>query len=310
MKPAANGWVLAIHGGAGEIETARIEEVLLGCRRAVQAGAEVLAAAGSALDAVEMAVRALEDDPAFNAGFGSVLTREGTVEVDAAVMTGEDLRAGAVGALPDVRHPVSVARRLLDTGEHVLLVGAGAAAFAREQGFSPEPAEALVTDRARERLARWLAERSRPAPGEPGGSTVGAVARDQSGRVAAATSTGGMTGKRPGRVGDSPLVGAGTYACSLDGRGGACSATGHGEAILRALLAYDAVERLRQGVAAGEAARAAMVELVRRIGTSARAGLIVCDVDGAVGLAHNSSHMPFAIARAGRAEVESGVVAP
>src|SRR5262245_49434006 len=162
-------------------------------------------------------------------------------------MTSEGLRAGAVGAVPRLRHPVRLARRVLEAGEHVLLVGDGALAFAAEHGILPEPEGALVTELARARLEHWRAGRA-----EAGGGTVGAVAWDGAGRLAAATSTGGTTGKRPGRVGDSPIPGAGTYADEA----GACSATGHGEAILRVVAARAALDRLRAGASAAEAARA------------------------------------------------------
>src|SRR5262249_51998966 len=216
-------WAVVVHGGAGDVEPARAPRAVEGCRKAAAAARTILAHGGGALDAVEAAVRVLEDDPEFNAGCGSALTREGTVEVDAAVMVGAGLRAGAVAAVPSLRHPVTLARRVMEAGEHVLLVGEGALAFAREQGMGPDAQ--LVTERSRGRLLAW-----RAGTRSASGGTVGAVAMDASGCVAAATSTGGMTGKRTGRVGDSPIIGAGTYA---DERGGACSATGHGEAILR-----------------------------------------------------------------------------
>jgi beta-aspartyl-peptidase (threonine type) len=168
---------------------------------------------GSALDAVEATVRAMEEHPRFNAGLGSALTEQGTVECDASIMEGDGLRAGAVGAVSGVRSAIGLARRILDDGRHILLVGDGALAFGREQGVPLCAPEALVTDRQRRRLREHLAARTAvaaaPATGTSG--TVGAVAIDSRGRIAAATSTGGYTGKRPGRVGDSALIGAGTY---------------------------------------------------------------------------------------------------
>ena len=293
-------WAVAVHGGAGEVEPERAGAVRRGCEQAAAAARDVLAAGGSALDAVCAAVALLEDDPEFNAGYGAALTRDGTVEVDAAVMVGAGLRAGAVAAAPGLRHPVRLARQVLAAGEHVLLSGPGALAFAREHGIFPEPDGALATEKAWRRLEAWRAGRT--AAARAGGGTVGAVALDSASELAAATSTGGTTGKRPGRIGDSPIVGAGTYA---DEQAGACSATGHGEAILRVLLARDAIDRLRAGASAPEAAWAALHELAER--TGAQAGLILVDRTGRVGRALNAPHMPFAVARAGQDQIESGL---
>jgi beta-aspartyl-peptidase (threonine type) len=230
-------------------------------------------------------VRALEDDPEFNAGYGSVLTRAGTIEVDACVMTGE--RAlGAVGAVPWLRHPVTLARRVLEDGEHVLLVGEGALAFAREHGIAPESPEAMVSSRARARHQRREGETQKLMRT---GDTVGACAVDAAGRVAAATSTGGIAWKRPGRVGDTPLAGAGTWA---DAAWGAASATGHGESIIRALMAHFAVARLAAGDAPDTAVQAAIAELRAR--TGATAGLILVTADGRVAHSTSTARMPWA----------------
>ena len=210
------------------------------------------------------AVRVLEDDPEFNAGTGSVLTRDGTVETDAAVMDGATGRVGAVGAVPDLGCAIALARAVLDAGEHVLLVGPAAWRFAAEVGIAPAPAGSLVTPRQRARLDAWLAAR---APASEGG-TVGAVARDRDGRFAAATSTGGIVGKRSGRVGDSPIAGAGTWA----DREVAISATGDGEAILRVALASDLA---RRGADAIEGALRAL-----RARTGGSAGAIAIDARG------------------------------
>jgi beta-aspartyl-peptidase (threonine type) len=275
---------IIVHGGAGAIEDARRDRCVAGCEAAAAAGWARLAAGGSALDAVEAAVRALEDDPEFNAGRGAVLTRAGTIEVDACVMTGE--RAiGAVGAVPWLRHPVTLARRVLEDGEHVLLVGDGALAFARELGMTAEPGELLVTERARARFERREGE---AAARMRTGDTVGACAIDGSGRLAAATSTGGIPWKRPGRVGDTPIVGAGTFA---DAGAGAASATGHGESIIRALVTRVAVERLAVGDTAETAARAAVAELVARGGTG---GVILVAAGGAIGHHTATARMPWA----------------
>jgi beta-aspartyl-peptidase (threonine type) len=277
---------IVVHGGAGSrpAEGADADAAREGCARAAAIGHLVLMSAGSALDAVQAAVRALEDDERFNAGRGAVLTRLGTVELDAAIMSGDGLRVGAVAAVSGVRSPIDLARRVLEDGEHALLTGAGAVAFAREAGLALVPPDFHVTDQARADLARELARR---APHE-GGGTVGAVAVDARGHVAAATSTGGMIGKRPGRIGDTPLPGAGTYA---DDEAGAASATGHGERIIQVALTKTAVELLRGGRTAGEAAAAALASLDR---VSGRGGLIVVDRAGGVGLAFNTTSMAWA----------------
>jgi beta-aspartyl-peptidase (threonine type) len=269
--------MILVHGGAGRVEPERYERLRAGVRAAAAAGHAVLARGGAALDAAVAAVRVLEDDPEFNAGTGSVLTRDGTVETDAAVMDGATRRVGAVAAVPDLGAPVAVARAVLDAGEHVLLAGPAALEFAAELGIQPAPPGALVTERARARLCDWLARRG-AAPREPGGGTVGAVARDRTGRFAAATSTGGITGKRRGRVGDSPIPGAGTWA---DARC-AVSATGDGEAILRAALSRDVAARLAGGAGLRDAVAGAL-EALRRI-TGGDAGVIALDAAGRLAL--------------------------
>jgi L-asparaginase / beta-aspartyl-peptidase len=254
----------------------------------VRAGWDVLGGGGSALDAVQAAVRVLEDDPVFNAGIGSALTRAGTVEVDAAIMDGATLRIGAIGAVENAGKPVELARAVLEDGEHVLLVGPAAWEFAREQGIEPVPPETLVTERALKRLQK--------------GNTVGACAIDEAGHVAAATSTGGISGKRRGRVGDTPLAGCGTYA---DDQGGAASATGHGESIIRVTMSRTVVELLRAGRTAEEAARASVAELADRVrGTG---GVICVDRDGRVGLAHNTPAMVFGWATGAHPEPITGI---
>ncbi|MBX3251780.1 MAG: isoaspartyl peptidase/L-asparaginase, partial [Myxococcales bacterium] len=255
--------VLVVHGGAGRVDPSVRAAHVAGCERAAAAGFEVLRGGGSALDAVQRAVQVLEDDPLYNAGTGGSLTRAGTLELDAALMDGASLRAGAVCALPPFPSPIAIARRVLEDGQHVLLAAEGAAAFAREQGFATS--DAMITDKARERLERWRA--GQVGEGWAGG-TVGAVACDGRGHVAAATSTGGTVGKRPGRVGDSPILGAGTWA---DDETGACSATGVGEAILRVGLARVACEGAATDAQA--AVERALARLEARVG--GEAGLIL-----------------------------------
>jgi beta-aspartyl-peptidase (threonine type) len=278
--------VIVVHGGAGSrpAEGPDAEAARAACARAASLGHAILVAGGAALDAVQAAVRALEDDERFNAGRGSALTRDGTVELDAAIMSGDGLRVGAVAALSGVRNPVDLARRVLDDGEHALLVGEGALAFARETGVALCAPDFHVSERARADLARELARRGRPT----GGGTVGAVALDAAGHVAAATSTGGMVGQRAGRVGDSPLPGAGTYA---DDEAGAASATGHGERIMQVALTKTAIELLHAGRPAREAAAAALATLDR---VGGRGGLIVVDRAGGVGAAFNTTSMSWA----------------
>jgi len=281
MEPA-----IIVHGGAGTVEDERRDRCVLGVERAADAGFGVLASGGSALDAVEAATRVLEDDPEFNAGYGGVLNRLGILETDACIMDGQ-LRAGAVGAVPWMRHPVSLARHLLERGEHVLLVGGGALLYAREHGFAPDPPESMVSPRARARHERAIVDMG--AAGREPHDTVGAVAVDGQGRVAAATSTGGTPWKRPGRVGDSPLPGCGNYA---DDRAGAASATGHGESIIRVVMAKAACDLLRGGAHPMEAARASVQELVERTGGSG--GIILVDTQGRVGHFTSTPRMPWA----------------
>ena len=277
--------VLVIHGGAGRIPDAEIPGRAKDLARSLAAGWDVLARGGSALDAVVAAVRVMEDSPLFNAGYGATLTRAGTVEMDAGLMDGASLNVGAVAAVRRVANPLLLARHVLEHSPHILLVGEGAEAFAQAQGLPLVDPDALIAPGRQEALRRWLAEHAQA----DGGDTVGAVALDISGHLAAATSTGGILGKMPGRVGDSPLVGCGFYA---DDALGACSTTGVGESIARALLAYRAVHGLRVDPpqAAAEAALAYMAE---RIG--GRAGLILLSRTGEVAAVWNTARMSYAV---------------
>jgi len=283
---------ILVHGGAGNLgaddpasdggDASRLE----GVRAAAQAGWSILAAGGTALDAVEAAVRLLEDDPTYNAGAGACLTAAGDVELDASIMDGATLRCGAVAVVRDVKNPITLARRIMERSEHVLLAGPGASAFAREVGIPPHENALLVTPRQRE---RW--ERLRGAA-PAGHGTVGAVARDRAGHLASATSTGGMAMKRPGRVGDTPIIGCGTYA---DDELAAVSCTGHGERIIQLTLARACADLVRQRGSAMEAAR----EAIRQLGARLRGegGLIVVAPRGEVGFAHNSPVMSRAWSR-------------
>jgi L-asparaginase / beta-aspartyl-peptidase len=272
--PVSTAPVLIVHGGAGRHPGTGQDAVLAGCEAAARRGWTVLREGGSALDAVEAAVMALEDDPVFNAGAGSVLNAEGRVEMDASIMDGSTVSAGAVAAVSTVRNPVALARRILSEGRTVLRVGAAAEAFAREQGLEAVAPESLVTARQR---TRWREAHE----------TVGCVALDGSGRLAAATSTGGLFDKPPGRVGDSALIGCGTYA---DERG-AVSCTGDGEAIIRAALAMRALSGLAPDAGPEEAARRALHWLAGH--TGAEAGLILLDHEGRSAVVHNAPHMSF-----------------
>ncbi|MHB8420323.1 MAG: isoaspartyl peptidase/L-asparaginase family protein [Myxococcales bacterium] len=291
---------IAIHGGAGIYGDESLPEALEGVRRAAAEGWAALASGGSALAAVLAAVRTLEDDPSFNAGTGSVLTADGTVENDAAVMSGADLSAGAVGALVGFANPVLVAEEVRRATSHVLLVGEGARRFAISRGLATVDPASLITERQR---ARWRAEaQQRGLQAHAVHGTVGAVAADAAGHVAAATSTGGLLFKLPGRVGDTPIVGGGTYA---DDEAGAASCTGQGEAILKVTLAKSAIERLRGGATATAAAEAALAELSRR--TSGEAGLILVDRRGGVGFAFNTGRMSRAWADAEHPEPQAAI---
>jgi len=272
---------IVVHGGAGLVTADRFDRLRAGVRAAADAGNAVLAAGGSALDAVVAAVRVLEDDPEFNAGTGAALTRDGAVETDASVMDGDTRRIGAVAAVPDLGNAVALARAVLEAGEHVLLAGPAAWQFAAEVGIAPAAPGSLVTERARRRLEEAAAPRERE------GGTVGAVARDHRGHLAAATSTGGVVRKRSGRVGDSPIPGAGTWA----DREIAVSATGDGEAILRMALARTIAAYAASGMTVREASIAALTELRRLTGGSA--GVIAIGHDEPV-FVQLSATMPVA----------------
>ncbi|MBC7986376.1 MAG: isoaspartyl peptidase/L-asparaginase [Sphingomonadaceae bacterium] len=243
-------WTLVIHGGAGVIERAgmtpeREASIRTSLSGALEAGATVLREGGAALDAVEAVVRVLEDDPQFNAGRGAVFTYEGTIEHDAAIMDGATRGAGAVTGTSHTRHPITLARRVMEESPHVFLRGLGADQFSVEQGLEQVPNEWFHTPERRRQLDEMLAREAQGLSAydvDLKYGTVGAVALDQNGNVAAATSTGGLTGKRWGRIGDSPIIGAGTYA---DDRACAVSATGAGEYFIRLAVAHEICAQLR-----------------------------------------------------------------
>ena len=259
-------WKLLIHGGAGAMRPVHgdedhVERARQGLRDALDAGTEVLSKGGSAIDAVETAVRVLEDDPCVNAGRGSTLNAEGLVELDAAIMDGANRRAGAVAGVRTTRAPISLARTLMERGPHVFLSYEGADRLAREAKLEQVDNSWFVTDERKRQLEELLAKGGFDSEVKYG--TVGAVAGDAEGHVAAATSTGGLTAKQWGRIGDSPLIGAGTYA---DDRSAAVSATGSGEYFIRAVAGHQLAERIRLG---GQSLREALdgtLEDIRQLG--------------------------------------------
>jgi len=264
-----------------------------GLRRALIAGRDTLAAGGTALDAVTQAVASLEDDPLFNAGRGSVFTSAGTQEMDACVMDGTERRAGAVAGVFGPRNPVLAARAVMERSRHVLLIGEGALAFCRQQGVVFCEPDYFYTEARWRELQRALADPSRKPPQY---GTVGAVARDRSGNLAAASSTGGMTGKAPGRVGDTPIVGAGTYA---ENATCAVSATGHGEFFIRHAAAFAIAARLRYaGQSLDQAARGVIDELMAAGGSG---GVVAVDCDGALALPFSTAGMYRGYVRDGMA---------
>ncbi len=277
---------IVVHGGAGADPGEGRDELRAGVRAAALAGWRALAEGRTAVDAAEAAVRSLEDHPRFNAGRGSVLTASGTVETDASIMEGDRLGCGAVAAVSGIANPITLARRVMEGTSHVLLAGPAALAFARAAGVPTCDPATLVTER---QLAR---HRERVAGASRG--TVGAVALDRAGAIAAATSTGGLAGKLPGRVGDSALIGCGTYA---DSRWGGVSCTGDGEAIIRVVLACRAIALLDDLRGDPDGPSVAARRAVDLLVTEGRGGggLILLDRLGRAGWAHSTPLMPVAM---------------
>jgi beta-aspartyl-peptidase (threonine type) len=294
---------IIVHGGAGAIPAEEHAAYQAGCRAAALAGFDVLRRGGSALDAIEAAIVYLEDDPAFDAGVGSYLNRDGVVQLDAGIMDGHTYQIGAVIAIERVKNPIRVARRLL-AGEHTIFAGPGATAYAQASGIPLCDPEDLVSAPERE---RWRLECSQlvaspDASGVPGKQgTVGAVAIDRAGTIVAGTSTGGSMFKPAGRVGDSPLPGCGYYA---DNALAGVSSTGHGESIMRVLLARSAAD-LCARLEAPQAAEAAIRLLDERVG--GKAGLILIDHAGRVGYAHSTPYMARAFMLEGMEEPKVGI---
>ncbi len=273
---------IIVHGGAGDIPKERTEDAEAGCREAARVGWELLSQGASALDAVEAAVRVMEDNPAFNAGRGSVLNAQGQVEMDAGIMDGETRRVGAVTLIQHFKHPISLARKVMESTPHHILGATGAEAFALKMGCEPVENAFFITERRRRQFQQRLQAET--------ADTVGAVALDAAGRLAAANSTGGVNFKLPGRIGDSPIPGAGFFA---DNRFGAVATTGQGEHIMRAGLGWVLMQLLEAGFSAPEAA-AQGVGRFQNQAPEGRAGWILVDAAGQVGVAHTTRNIAFA----------------
>jgi beta-aspartyl-peptidase (threonine type) len=300
-------WSLAIHGGAGTMDRDKMTpeqraEYEAGLQTALDAGAAVLRAGGSALDAVKAAIVPLEDNPLFNAGKGAVFTWEGTNELDASIMDGRDRSAGAVAGVKTVKNPILLADTVRTQSEHVMLMGAGAEAFAAEQGFAVAAPEYFATPARREALERMKAKELSAMDVDHKFGTVGAVALDQQGNLAAGTSTGGMTGKRWGRIGDAPVIGAGTYA---DNRSCAVSATGWGEYFIRVGVAQEICTGLRfMGAGAyvepgDEAERGLREDMAQAVADTVMADVKQLGGDGGVILVTPEGHAIFSFNTSG-----------
>ncbi|MER3431407.1 MAG: beta-aspartyl-peptidase [Blastocatellia bacterium] len=291
-------FALAVHGGAGTIRKTETtldqeEEYRRSILAALETGRKILAGGGTALDAVEACVVVLEDDPLFNAGRGSVFTHEGKIEMDAAIMDGKRLKAGAIAAVRNVKNPIRLARKVMEESPHIFLLGDGADRFAEEVGVDLCDSTYFFTERRWNELENAIAAGKvkldhsplDPRVGSKPLGTVGAVALDSSGCLAAATSTGGMTNKKFGRVGDTPIIGAGTYADDLS----AVSCTGHGEFFILGVAAYDVSAQMRYK---NETLAAATAKTIGRIGhIGGEGGLIAVDSKGNIAMPFNSEGM-------------------
>jgi beta-aspartyl-peptidase (threonine type) len=297
--------VLLVHGGAWAIPEDVLESHLRGVEAAAAQGWDVLRRGGSSLDAVEAAVVAMEDDETFDAGRGSFLNMDGRVQLDALIMDGATLRAGGVGCVEHIRNPVRAAKKILTESPHVYFVGTGAERFAQEHGIELCPNEDLITDREVERLREAKKQGYLQMPDEFGPTrshdTVGAVALDAEGNIAAATSTGGTLNKAPGRVGDSSLIGCGCYA---DNRSAAVSTTGWGEPMMKLVLAKWTADRVEQGMSPQEATQQALYYMKRRL--DGHGGIITVDTRGRIGMAHNTPRMAWALCN--KQGVKNGIV--
>ncbi|XP_046959528.1 probable isoaspartyl peptidase/L-asparaginase GA20639 [Vanessa cardui] len=292
--------IIIVHGGAGDIPQSRVQGKLNGVKASAAVGQKILAQGGTALDAVEAAVVLMEKDEYFNAGYGSVLNLKGQVEMEASIMCGKNLDVGAVTLIKDFLHPISIAHKVLTNSPHSLLGGEGAKMFALEMGFPTVPPESLISENAKSALAEFLkhGEFGRTEIGlrdEGGVGTVGAVAIDCNGHIAVATSTGGMSGKAVGRIGDTPQIGSGTYA---DDNIGGVSTTGHGESILKYCLAHSIIKLMQSGNDANTATKLAVNGMTERLKNTA--GAITLSKSGDVGINFSSKRMAWAYIRSNK----------
>jgi beta-aspartyl-peptidase (threonine type) len=290
--------VIVVHGGAWDIPDRQVNDNLIGVKEAANKGWSVLIKRGSALDAVETAVTTLEDNPIFDAGIGSVLTRDETVEMDALIMNGLSLEAGAVAGLRDVRYPIKLARLVMEKTPHVFMIGEGATKLAEEFKLERITQSQLITEEARRELSEWM--NAQKFGKSFSHDTVGAVALDTKGNLAAATSTGGVTGKQVGRVGDVPIIGSGGYA---DNKVGAVSTTGHGESILKINLAKLVLTYMDSGINVQQAAEKALLYMSDRV--NGNGGLIAIDKEGNIGNAFTTKRMSWASIKHG--ELKFGI---
>ncbi|XP_044730186.1 isoaspartyl peptidase/L-asparaginase isoform X2 [Chrysoperla carnea] len=287
--------VVLVHGGAGNIPTTRVQEKIDGVTKAAKIGYKRLLSGGSVIDAVEAAVNFMEDDIAFNAGYGSIVNLDGQVEMDASIMDGKNLQSGCLGALKDIKNPISLARLVMEKTPHCLLVGEGATKFAKSQNVPILPPGTLVTPVALEALEKWKKKggiaNTEIGPDQNPGSvgTVGAVAVDRYGHVAVATSTGGINGKMVGRVGDTAIIGAGSYA---DDNIGAVSTTGHGDTIIKYCLAHAIIKSMEKGLSAQDSTTKNIDTMTERLKNTA--GAITISNKGEVGIGFSSARMAWA----------------
>ena len=295
---------MLVHGGAWAIPDAAVDAHLKGVQAAAAAGFQAMQRGGSCLDAVEAAVAAMEDDETFDAGRGSFLNMDGRVQLDACMMDGATLRAGGVGCVEHIRNPISAAKKILTDSPHVYFVATGAERFAQEHGIELCSNDDLVIPREVERLREAKQQGYLEMPDEFGPmrshDTVGAVALDREGNIAAATSTGGTLNKAPGRVGDSSLIGCGCYADNLSA---AVSTTGWGEPMMKLVLSKWTADRVEQGTAPQDAAQRALYYLKSRL--NGHGGIILLDCKGRVGIAHNTPRMAWSLVS--QASTSSGI---
>jgi len=309
-------FMIVVHGGAGRIRPEFKEKALRGVKRAAKTGYDILSKGGSALDAVEEAVKVMEDDPTFNAGVGSTLTIDGKIEMDASIMDGKTLNAGSVAMIRNIKHPVTLARIIMEKTDHVLVVGDFAEKLA--EIFKLKKCNPITENR----IKIWKEYKAMLTKGEHRylpkteklieiipelvADTVGAVARDQYRSLAAATSTGGLTLKLPGRIGDTPLIGCGNYA---DNEAGAASVTGIGEVAIRLVLAKSVCDFMRNGLLAQKAVEKG-IELVKKRQNNLPMGIIAIDKHGNPGVAHNSESLSWAMASSDRQKIVAGLKYP